>query len=247
MALQRLFLLALFLLVPVMPTFAAKSVPTIRIEIPNKTEIKTDKPDVFEIPVLPLGENDLPFQETEKKPAKQSENPKDDDGSENAEEGHETNSKPVIVKYDDKALPAAVRRTRQRLLDAAYSGDIEKLRPIFEGFLESPIVSFDNEGDPLDFLKSVSGDGHGRETLAILLEVLESGYIRRDEGDDGEIYIWPYFVEISPEDLTGSQLVELFRIITAGDYEDMQAFGTYVFYRAGIAPNGDLKFFVAGD
>ena len=79
------------------------------------------------------------------------------------------------------------------------------------------------------------------------MEILETGFVHRDEGDEGEIYIWPYFVDVPPEDLKSNQLIELFQIITAGDFEDMASYGTYIFYRAGIAPNGDLKFFVAGD
>jgi hypothetical protein len=42
-------------------------------------------------------------------------------------------------------------------------------------------------------------------------------------------------------------MVELFKIITAGDYEDMKADGTYLFYRAGITPSGVWKYFVSGD
>ena len=76
---------------------------------------------------------------------------------------------------------------------------------------------------------------------------METGFVHRDEGEEGEVYIWPYFVDVPPEDLKSDQLIELFQIITAGDYEDMVSYGTYIFYRAGIAPNGDLKFFVAGD
>jgi hypothetical protein len=41
--------------------------------------------------------------------------------------------------------------------------------------------------------------------------------------------------------------VELFKIITAGDYEDMKTFDAYVFYRVGITPQGRWAFFVAGD
>ena len=47
--------------------------------------------------------------------------------------------------------------------------------------------------------------------------------------------------------LSPPQKVELFKLVTAGDYEDMQAFGAYIFYRAGITPEGRWIFFVAGD
>ena len=47
--------------------------------------------------------------------------------------------------------------------------------------------------------------------------------------------------------LSPPEKVELLRIVTAGDFADMQEFGGYNFYRVGIAPDGQWKFFVAGD
>jgi hypothetical protein len=42
-------------------------------------------------------------------------------------------------------------------------------------------------------------------------------------------------------------MVELYRIVTAGDVTDMKEFGGYNFYRLGISADGKWKFFVAGD
>ena len=47
--------------------------------------------------------------------------------------------------------------------------------------------------------------------------------------------------------LDAKQRVELFKIVTAGDYDDMKQFGAYIFYRVGITPAGHWAFFVAGD
>jgi hypothetical protein len=47
--------------------------------------------------------------------------------------------------------------------------------------------------------------------------------------------------------LTAPQRVELFKIITGGDYEGMKAIGSYSFYRVGITPEGKWAFFVAGE
>ena len=51
------------------------------------------------------------------------------------------------------------------------------------------------------------------------------------------------------EKLTPPQLVELFRVITAGDYADMKndGNGNYRFYSVGIAPTGAWKYFTFGD
>lgn len=42
-------------------------------------------------------------------------------------------------------------------------------------------------------------------------------------------------------------MVELFRIVTAGDYEEMLLFGGYNFDRFGITENGEWTYFLAGD
>ncbi len=47
--------------------------------------------------------------------------------------------------------------------------------------------------------------------------------------------------------LTPQQLVELFTLLTAADYEDMKSYGAYTFFRVGIAKDGRWLFFLAGD
>ena len=37
------------------------------------------------------------------------------------------------------------------------------------------------------------------------------------------------------------------RLVTAGDVASMQEFGSYNFYRVGITPDGQWKFFIGGD
>jgi len=108
-------------------------------------------------------------------------------------------------------------------------------------------VAFDEVDDPVSYLRDLSGDDEGQEILAILLEVLEAGYAQIDVGTDAEIYVWPYFANIRLDTLTPQQRVELFTLVTAGDYEDMKAFGAYNFFRLGISPDGVWQFFLAGD
>lgn len=165
-------------------------------------------------------------------------------GSDGAPEAAE----PVpAIEYDVAKLPVPVRRLREQLLDAAKSGDIEKLRPIIEANPEPPTLSLDEIGDPIAHLKSLSGDPDGREILAILSEVLEAGYVHVDIGTPQELYIWPYFARVPLDGLTPPQLVEMFRLLTASDYEEMKSYGAYVFYRTGITPDGAWAYFVSGE
>ena len=159
----------------------------------------------------------------------------------------ETKPQPPI-SYDLSQLPEPVARMRNLILDAAKTGNIENLRPLFGmGSRQTALSLGGIEEDPIAFLKEISGDDEGQEVLAILSEILEAGYVHFDEGKPTELYVWPYFFARSLETLTPEQKVELFRIVTAGDYADMVDFGAYVFYRAGIRPEGVWDFFVAGD
>ena len=124
---------------------------------------------------------------------------------------------PEIV-YNLDRLPEPVRRMHDLIVEAAKSGDIEKLRPLLglaDGMTQ---LSFgDIEGDPIDFLKGLSGDPEGQEILAIMEEVLNAGFVHLEAGTPNEIYVWPYFFGIPLDKLDPRQKVELFKIVTAGD------------------------------
>ncbi|MBB3930619.1 hypothetical protein GGR25_001658 [Kaistia hirudinis] len=153
------------------------------------------------------------------------------------------------VEYDLSKLPAPVKALRDRILAAAKTGDMEQLRPIMQGGSHPPNLGAD-EGDtkdPIAFLKGISGDPDGREILAILSEVLEAGYVHVDVGTPQELYVWPYFARYPLDKLTPPQLVELFRLLTSSDYDEMKTYGAYLFYRVGITPDGQWSEFQAGD
>ncbi len=146
---------------------------------------------------------------------------------------------------DLSRLPAPVARTRERLLAAARSGDLQQLAALMND--SSPIFSFTDDKDPVAFWKANYPDSDGIEVLSILTMILEAGYVRVDEGTPQEMYVWPYFVRMSLSALTPQQKVELFRIVTGADYKDMMKLGVYAFYRLGIGPDGTWHFFVTGD
>jgi hypothetical protein len=154
---------------------------------------------------------------------------------------------PEIV-YNLDRLPEPVRRMHDLLVEASKTGDVEKLRPLLDTGEEGTQLSLGGtDGDPIALLRGESGDKEGIEILAILEEVLSAGYVHMDPGTPNEMYVWPYFFAVPLEKLTAGQKVELFKIITAGDYEEMKSYGSYIFYRVGITPEGRWSFFVAGD
>ena len=153
------------------------------------------------------------------------------------------------IEYDVSKQPEPVRKLREKLLEAAKTGDIEKLRPIIDANGAPPNLGADSsqEQDPIAFLKSQSGDPEGIEVLAILTEILDAGYVHVDVGTPQESYVWPYFARYPINSLTPPQMVELFRILTSSDYDEMKSFGAYLFYRVGITPDGTWTNFEVGD
>jgi hypothetical protein len=145
--------------------------------------------------------------------------------------------------YDFNALPDPVRRMLERLADAAQSGEIENLRPVFESNELKPMVTTDYVVDPIAFWKKESADGSGRDVLAAMLDVMSSGFIRAGQGQD-EMFVWPYFAEADLRKLTPAQDVELYRVVPPALAVPMMKEGKYSFYRLGISPNGVWHYFL---
>jgi hypothetical protein len=153
---------------------------------------------------------------------------------------------PPVVRTGEADLPPAVRRTRTAIMAAARTGDPEALRPLLEAGDPPTQVSPIEGGDPVEILRAQAGDPDGLEILAILLDVLDASWVRLDAGTTDERFVWPAFAALPPESLTPAQTVELFRILTAYDFEESRA-ATYVFFRVEIAPDGRWISFQSGE
>lgn len=157
------------------------------------------------------------------------------------------NTPPQIIT-DLSEIPFPARKMRELILEAAQSGNIENLRPYIGYGDDVTMLSLGGfEEDPIEFLKSLSGDKDGHEILAIMTEILEAPLTLVEQGTEREVYVWPYYYSYPFDKLTPQQRVGLFRIITYGDFEEMTTFGSYIFYRLGITSEGRWQFFVAGD
>jgi hypothetical protein len=162
--------------------------------------------------------------------------------------GAQDTSKPVDVIYDITKVPEPVRRMREQIVEAAASGDLERLRPLLgTGANQTQVTVGEPADDPISALKDLSGDPDGDEILAIMLDIISTGFVHVGQGTADDMYVWPYFAEKDLKTLTPPERVELLRIVTAGDLADMQEFGGYNFYRLGIAADGKWKYFTAGD
>jgi hypothetical protein len=151
------------------------------------------------------------------------------------------------ILTDLSVLPPPVARMRTRIIEAARTGDLDKVLTVMQSNETMPIFSFANEKDPLAYWRANYPDSGGLEVLAILSEILEMGFVHVDAGTPQDMYVWPYFAYVPLKQLNPEQKVELFRIVTGSDYRAMQEFGAYIFYRLGIGPDGTWHFFVSGD
>lgn len=150
--------------------------------------------------------------------------------------------------FDISKAPEPVRKLREAIVEAAASGDLERLRPLMNvGPNQTQVSADDPSEDPIKSLHDLSGDPDGIEVLSILLDVLSSGFAHVGQGTPDEMYVWPYFAQKDIKTLTAPEKVDLMRLVTAGDYADMLEFGGYNFYRVGITPDGKWKFFSPGE
>ncbi len=154
---------------------------------------------------------------------------------------------PVEIHRGIDGLPPGVVKMRQRLLDAAYSGDMQRLKVVAQSNETPPIFSINEIGDPIAYLKAQSGDGQGLEVLAILTDVLEAGWARINPGTPQEMFVWPAYAAMPLDHLEPGQVVELYKIVTSSDLEEMKSVGRYTFYTVGIGPDGTWHWFKLAD
>jgi hypothetical protein len=149
----------------------------------------------------------------------------------------------VEIARDVTKLPPQVQRMRQAILKAATSGDIEQLNVPIDMNEIHPVFAKDRVADPIAYLKSVSSDGNGREMLAILFNLMTTGYAITNPGTKDEMIVWPYHAVIPLSTLTPSQEVEIYRFLPPARLKDMTAQGKYTYYSVGIAPDGVWHYF----
>jgi hypothetical protein len=143
-------------------------------------------------------------------------------------------------------LPEPVLRMRERILKAARSGDPHELFTLMQSGATMPVFTRTQRLDPTVIWKEAYPDSGGLEALSILITLLETDFVRLNAGTPQDTFLWPYFASVPLGSLTSAQKVDLFRIITASDYQAMLDGGRYDFYRVGIAPDGTWRYFLSG-
>jgi hypothetical protein len=153
-------------------------------------------------------------------------------------------NKTVEVLRDLSALPPQVAKMRAAILEAAATGEIENLRAPIEMNELPPMLANEKIGDPMEYWKKVSGDGEGREVMAILIQLFRTGFARRAGGTAEETYIWPYFAEMPVDALTPAQEVEMLTLVSPARLKEMREKRKYDYYRLAIARDGTWHAFM---
>jgi hypothetical protein len=187
--------------------------------------------------------------------------PQDSPQKSNADAGTRQAAQPALkIKHGSEGLPGAVEDMREAILSAVRSGDIEDLRHAYELNELKPDLGFNlgsDSGshlgsnsesdrskpiaDPVAYWRRISGDGEGREILAILATLLDGGYVSLALGRDLEnnrVYVWPYFAEVPLDSLSPAQEVELLRLVPPARAAQMKAAGKYTYWRLAIGADG---------
>jgi len=135
------------------------------------------------------------------------------------------------------ALPEAVEAKRAAILEAARTGDADAVAALaddpFSYSFGGPV-----EGGPAAYWREL--EANGEQPLAALAAILELPYTLSNG-----IYVWPFAY-----DKTEEQITELERELLSQLPPDAGTFipgGGYLGWRAGIEPDGNWVFFVAGD
>ncbi len=136
---------------------------------------------------------------------------------------------------------------RSTILGAVETGDIAELRYAVDLNELKPDLGAPNGIDGIAHLTAISGDGKGREVLAVLGRLLEAGYASIPGGRDIEnnrLYVWPYFAEVPLNSLTPAQEVALYKLVSPAQVRAMTADGKWQWWRLVIGADGVWHSFV---
>jgi len=159
-----------------------------------------------------------------------------------------TNAVPQAARSAD--MPSLVAEMREAILAAVQSGNIEDLKTPLEWNEMRPIISDKDVSDPIAHWKGLSGDGQGREILAVLGRILDMGFAKEPLGKDVEnsaIYVWPYLATLDLDKLTPAQEVDLYRLMPPAEAKAMREKKKWTWWRLSIGADGTWHTFMKAE
>jgi hypothetical protein len=156
----------------------------------------------------------------------------------------------AVVPAAADALPGPVVEMRDAILAAVRTGNIDDLKPALQWNEMPPVVASGKIDDPIAYWKSISGDGQGREILAILDNLLAAGHTVLPVGRDVEnskLFVWPRFAEMDLSKLKPEDEVQLYRIASPAEVKAMITKKRWLGYRIAIGAEGTWHAFQKGE
>lgn len=152
----------------------------------------------------------------------------------------------IEIGYGLERLPEPVQEMLLAIGEAIRSGDIEALKVAIQMNEMPPVIGDSTSKDQIAYLRSLSADPAGAESLAKLSLILDAGYARVDPGGKDESFVWPYLAEVDLGALTPADRVRLHRIAPGTAAIEMERTGKYAGWRLGISPTGVWHFLETG-
>jgi hypothetical protein len=153
----------------------------------------------------------------------------------------------VTAETDMAKLPPRVAAMRERILEAARSGDVEKLRIALERNETPPVLARGGKGDLVEQLRGKSFDREGREAMARLVNLLEAPYARVNAGKQQEMFVWPAYAEMMWDQLRPEEWIGLYRVVPANVIKESLEQRRYRGDRIGVGPDGTWHYFLTGE
>lgn len=144
-------------------------------------------------------------------------------------------------------LPEQVRATRAAMLAAAKAGDLDGLQAIIDESGKPTHLGFGGAKTAAEFAISNSGTGDGLDTLAELVDILETPYEAVDDGEGGKFYIWPYLAGADLANLSDADKVVAYQLIDPASLPDFIDYGGWLAMRTIIDEDGSWQAWVLGD
>ena len=144
-------------------------------------------------------------------------------------------------------LPQPAAEMREAILTAVHAGSIDELRIPLEWNEMKPDVAPGHVDDPVAYWRQISGDGEGREILAVLGRILELPHAVEPLGKDFEnnrVFVWPYLALADLSKLTPAQEVELYRLVSPAEAKVMRERKKWTWWRLSIGADGTWHSFV---
>ena len=150
-------------------------------------------------------------------------------------------------KGDLANLPELVITTRHDIIETAQFGNMNPMLEIVDRNEIWPVPDFgpdaNYENAPIHSWVAQSQQTEGRYILAQMIEILSLPYAIKPLTQGVDLYIWPYFAEADLSYPCTEDMIDLLKIVTPTEYNNIRKTGKYTGYQLAIGTDGTWHYF----